>query len=120
MTNKSTQKDGINTNKIPWSNIPMLNGKLNIPAKFLHVDSGTGMSILKMKYPAGFTNPWHTHDCAHGMYVLDGVLETNKGKFGPGEFIWFSELERMYHGASEENDVTFLFFTNKTFNIKYE
>ena len=26
---------------------------------------------MKMKYFAGFTNEWHTHNCAHGMYVLD-------------------------------------------------
>jgi quercetin dioxygenase-like cupin family protein len=110
----------IDTNKIAWSEIPIPEIDHQLPVKVLHEDPETGMSILKMKYAAGFTNPWHTHHCGHGMYVLDGILETHKGSFGPGSFIWFPQGERMFHGATPDNDVTFLFIANKAFDISYE
>ena len=49
------------------------------------------------------------------MYVLDGILKTNAGSFGPGSFVWFPEGMEMEHGATQDNDVTFLFITNKPF-----
>lgn len=110
----------IDTNRVPWSHVPIPDIDHELPVKMLIDDPDTGMSVAKVKYVAGFTNPWHTHHCAHGMYVLDGVLETHKGSFGPGEFIWFPEGERMFHGATPDNDVTFLFITNKALDIHYE
>lgn len=110
----------MNTNTMRWSFIPMSQVDYHLPVKSLYEDSETGMMIMKMKYDAGFVNPWHTHNCAHGMYVLDGILQTSKGDYGPGEFVWFSEGERMFHGATKENDVNFLFITNKSFDITYE
>lgn len=110
----------VNTNKIPWMHMPMPELDHQLPIKILAADPETGMSVMKIKYEAGFTNTWHTHNCAHGMYVLDGILETSKGSFGPGEFVWFPEGERMFHGATKENGVTYLFITNKKFDINYE
>ena len=110
----------IDTNRVPWSHIPIPEIDHELPVKMLIDDPDTGMSVAKVKYVAGFTNPWHTHNCAHGMYVLDGILETHKGSFGPGEFVWFPEGERMFHGATPDNDVNFLFITNKTLDIHYE
>ena len=110
----------VDTNTVPWSLIPIPELDHHLPVKPLIEDSETGMSAIKIKYEAGFTNTWHTHTTGHGMYVLDGVLRTHKGSFGPGEFIWFPEGERMYHGASDENDAVFIFITNKKFDIHYE
>ena len=109
-----------NTNTMRWSYIPISEVDYQLPVKPLHNDSETGMSILKMKYDAGFVNPWHIHNCGHGMYVLDGILKTSKGDFRPGEFVWFPSGERMFHGATENNEVIFLFITNKPFDIDYE
>jgi quercetin dioxygenase-like cupin family protein len=67
----------------------------------------------------GFTNQWHTHNCAHGMSVLDGILKTHAGSFGPGSFVWFPEGMEMEHGATQDNDVTFLFIANKPLDIHY-
>jgi len=107
------------TNTMPWEirHIDELDGDL--AAKQLIEDPGTGMSVMKMKYFAGFTNEWHTHPCAHGMYVLDGVLKTHAGSFGPGSFVWFPEGMEMEHGATQDNDVTFLFIANKPVDIHY-
>lgn len=107
------------TNTMPWEirHIDELDGDL--AAKQLIEDPDTGMSVMKMKYFAGFTNEWHTHPCAHGMYVLDGILQTHAGSFGPGSFVWFPEGMEMEHGATQDNDVTFLFIANKPLDIHY-
>lgn len=106
-------------NTMPWQvrHIDELDADLAV--KPLLEDPDTGMSVMKLKYFAGFTNTWHTHTCAHGMYVLDGVLETSAGSFGPGEFVWFPEGQVMQHGATQDNDVVVLFITNKPLDIHY-
>jgi len=116
----SDDTNTVDTNRIPWTLIPGPENDHQIPAKLLINDPDTGMFAMKAVYQAGFTNPWHTHNCAHGMYVLEGILDTSKGAFGPGEFVWFPEGERMFHGATEDNDVTFIFIGNKPFDIHYE
>ncbi len=87
--------------------------------KNLVTDPDTGMEVRIVKYPAGVINSLHTHPCAHGMYVIDGTLVTNRGSFGPGHFVWFAEGEIMEHGATAEQDVVVLFITNKPFEIHY-
>ena len=88
--------------------------------KNLITDPDTGMEVRLVKYPAGVINKLHTHPCAHGMYVLEGNLVTHKGTFGPGSFVWFPEGMKMEHGATQTEDVTALFLTNKKFEIWYQ
>jgi quercetin dioxygenase-like cupin family protein len=104
---------------MPWEMlaIPQINAK--IPLKALQTDPETGMLVAKVRYQAGFMNTWHTHPTAHGMYILDGVLKTHEGEYGPGSFVWFPEGGWMEHGATANNDVTILFITNKKFGISY-
>jgi quercetin dioxygenase-like cupin family protein len=87
--------------------------------KSLIKDDETGMQVNIIKYPAGYINPKHDHPCAHGMYVLKGILHTSKGDFFPGTFVWFPEGDIMWHGATEDQDVEIVFITNKTFAINY-
>jgi quercetin dioxygenase-like cupin family protein len=107
------------TNNMPWQiiEVPQINAK--IPAKILPTESATGMQVFMIKYQAGFMNTWHTHPHAHGMYILEGVLKTHQGEYGPGSFVWFPEGGWMQHGATEKNDVTLLFITDKAFGISY-
>ncbi len=87
--------------------------------KNLIEDPETGMEIRIVRYPAGVINTRHVHTCAHGMYVLEGTLVTNQGRFGPGHFLWFPAGMEMEHGATAEQDVTVLFITNRKFDIHY-
>jgi quercetin dioxygenase-like cupin family protein len=107
------------TNKMEWE--PRFNEKLNrtLFRKNLVEDPDTGMEVRLVRYPAGVINVSHTHPCAHGMYVLEGVLQTHDGAYGPGSFVWFPEGEVMEHGGTAEGDVTVLFITNKPFEIHY-
>jgi len=110
----------VNGNELPWEE------RLNEPTgayvhrKDLFTDPETGMEVRLVRYPAGFTNPLHTHHCAHGIYVLEGTLQTHEGSHGPGSFVWFPEGESMEHGATPDGDVTVLFITNKPFDIHYK
>jgi quercetin dioxygenase-like cupin family protein len=109
----------IDSSAMPWE------ARFNEPTgktlyrKELFQDPDTGMQVRMVRYPAGFMNPWHTHPCAHGMYVLEGTLVTHEGRYGPGNFVWFAEGPAMQHGATAEEDVTVLFITNKQFEIHY-
>jgi quercetin dioxygenase-like cupin family protein len=104
---------------MPWGELYIDQLKLGVPLKAFINDPDTGMSVQMIRYEAGFTNPWHRHNCAHGIYVLEGTLKTHAGNFGPGNFVWFPEGMLMEHGATEDGDVTTLFITNKPFDIRY-
>ncbi|MFP3152866.1 cupin domain-containing protein [Lachnospiraceae bacterium ZAX-1] len=109
----------IDVDTMPWEEEP--NEKVGRPLykKELAHDEETGVGFTITKYPAGFINPSHYHHCAHGMYVLKGILHTSKGDFGPGSFLWFPEGETMWHGATKDQDVEMVFVTNKKFDINY-
>jgi quercetin dioxygenase-like cupin family protein len=109
----------VDTNTAEWGTFPIPQLGVELPSMPLISDPDTGMQVLKLIYRAGFTNPWHTHPCAHGIYVLDGTLETHGGTFGAGSFVWFPEGGIMEHGAGKDSDCTFLFITNKPFDIHY-
>jgi len=115
----SSEVFSIDTNKQPWERRDLAEIGASFFVKPLIVDGETGMRVTKICYKAGFTNTSHWHNCAHGMYVLDGVLVTSAGSFGPGNSVWFPEGVTMFHGAQADNDVTFLFFTNKLFDIHF-
>ena len=115
----SSEVFSIDTNTQPWERRELAEIDASFLIKPLVADSETGMRVLKVRYQAGFTNISHWHNCAHGMYVLDGVLVTSAGSFGPGSFVWFPEGTTMFHGAQSDNDVTFLFITNKQFDIHF-
>ena len=108
------------SNTMPWEErfVPQL-GKALFAKAFLE-DPDTGVTVRMVKYPAGFMNTWHTHPCAHGIFVLEGTLVTHEGSFGPGNFVWFPEGMKMEHGATQTEDVTALFLTNKKFEIWYQ
>lgn len=110
----------IDTSRMPWADIDIPQIKAQITIKPVFDDPDTGMQVMMLRYPAGFTNVWHTHRCAHGMFVLDGVLKTHEGEYEPGNFVWFAEGGWMEHGATDDVDVTCLFITNKPFDICYE
>jgi quercetin dioxygenase-like cupin family protein len=120
MTMEQKSLIAIDTQAVPWEE--RFNEKLgrSLYRKNLIEDPETGMEIRLVRYPAGVINTRHTHPCAHGMYVLEGILATNAGSFGPGYFVWFPEGMVMEHGATAESDATVLFITNKHFEIHYQ
>ena len=109
----------MDSNRMPWQELPIPELDASIFMKPLFLDNMTGMSISKACYKAGFMNKSHTHHCAHGMYVLEGHLVTSEGEFGPGSFVWFPEGSVMFHGARSDNDVLMLFISNKPFDIHF-
>ena len=105
----------ININEIPWKG----SDTNSYQTKKILVDPETGMRLMVVRYPAGLVTAKHIHACSHGMYVLEGVLNTDKGSFPPHSFVWFPESEVMEHGASTDGDLVVLFLNNKPFDISY-
>ena len=99
--------------EIPW--VDLGGGHLD---KAMVTEPKTGMLVNVSFYPKGYTMGWHRHTCAHGMYVIDGALETNLGVVKKGEFVWFPAGVEMDHGATALEDCTFLFITNAPFDIQ--
>ncbi len=46
-------------------------------------------------------------------------LSTHQGQYGPRTFAWFPEGGFVEHGALQDEDVTFLFITNKKLAIHF-
>src|SRR3954462_2783788 len=105
--------------RAPGELFPIEHIQANLEHVPLMSDPETGMTVLKMVYRAGFTNPWHSHPCAHGIYVLDGTLKTHQGQFRAGGFVWSPGGGIMKHAPTQDADCPFLFFTNKPFAIHY-
>lgn len=109
----------VDTSAVEWVGLYNEHLGKTIYRKELVEDPETHVTVRLVKYTAGVTNTWHTHPCAHGMYVLEGTLVTHAGSFGPGTFVWFPEGLPMEHGATAEEDVVVLFITNRKFEIHY-
>jgi quercetin dioxygenase-like cupin family protein len=73
----------VDTNRAAFGpvQLPHLEGLELLP---LIADPDTGMEVFKAIYKAGSMNRWHTHPCAHGIYVLEGTLVTHQGSHPPG------------------------------------
>jgi quercetin dioxygenase-like cupin family protein len=109
----------IDTTSLPWEERYKAELGKSSFRKMLVQDPDTGMEVRVVRYPAGFTTTWHTHSCAHGLYVLEGTLVTHAGSYGAGNFVWFPEGMVMEHGARPDAEVVVLFITNKKFDIHY-
>jgi quercetin dioxygenase-like cupin family protein len=109
---------------VPWQILKIQQTGAQIPFKPLLSDPDTGMQVFLIRYATGFTNVYHTHPNAHGFWIIDGIFEAHgkdgKRAYGPGNFVWIPEGGWIQHGASKNNDCTFLFITNKPFGIFYE
>lgn len=109
----------IDTTQMAWEERPNPKTGKSMYRKKLIEDFDTGMKINISKWPAGVITTTHIHHCAHGIYVMERILKTHLGTFGPGSFVWFAEGDIQEHGATAETDVIGMFITNKTFDIEY-
>lgn len=87
--------------------------------KGMVTDAKTGMIVNVSHYPKGYTLGLHKHSCAHGMYIIEGALQTDLGIVKKGEMVWFPPNVEMEHGATALSACTFLFITNAPFDIEY-
>ncbi|HJP28862.1 MAG TPA: hypothetical protein QF694_08630 [Dehalococcoidia bacterium] len=69
--------NSIDTSSIEWdiSHNPKLG--VDLARLMLHKDPGTGAKIRMIRYPKGVLNPEHTRPYGHGIFVLEGKLQTH-------------------------------------------
>ena len=109
----------IDTRETEWD--ASYNPKLGVSLGrlMLREDPKNGSEIRMIRYPKGVLNPAHTHPCGHGIFVLEGTLQTHGGTYGPGSWVWFPQGEVMEHGATIDADVVGIFITDGPFEIHY-
>ena len=101
--------NAIDTGTTEWdlSHNPKLG--VDLGRLMLRKDPDTGAEIRMIRYPKGVLNPEHTHPCGHGIFVLEGKLQTHNGTYGPGTWVWFPQGETIEHGATGEGDMVGIF-----------
>lgn len=121
MDSNSNRKEQVfRSENMEWMDVFDEHMNRTIYDKRLVSDPETGMAVNFSKYPAGYYKDFHTHTCAHGIYVLKGILRTDTGMYGPGCFVWHPAGLSARHGATDEEDCEFIFITNKPFDICYQ
>ena len=73
------------SNSMDWLELPLEQLGRSLSLKPFTFDPDTGMSCMLLRYDAGFINPWHTHHCAHGMFVSSGTLRPRAPALRSGE-----------------------------------
>ncbi len=84
------------------------------------VDPETGMVINFSRYPAGFNKPAHSYNCAHGIYIIRGIMNTADGTLGPGNFIWYPAGYVSEQLTAADEDCLFLFVTNRSYTVRFQ
>ena len=88
-------------------------------AKCFLEDPETGVTVRLVKYPAGFTNSWHTHPCAMACSCRKSRLSPIKATSKAAILLGFPKRMTMEHAATQQEDVTVFFITNKKFEAHY-
>lgn len=110
----SSEREGIG-----WISTPdVVHGDSDY-GKYFYTDPETGVLLKENFYPRGKNTPWHWHTHAHGIYILDGKIRTNKGLYGAGTFLWWPAGAVAEHGAIETEDARMYFMTTGTFDLNF-
>jgi anti-sigma factor ChrR (cupin superfamily) len=71
-------------NAMPWQPTEFP----GIEMKLLCRDEARGMSTILFRMAPGAEVPLHEHTDIEQTWVLEGALEDDEGRCGPGEFVW--------------------------------
>ncbi|MGB9111802.1 MAG: cupin domain-containing protein [Acidimicrobiales bacterium] len=79
-----------------------------IGVRLLYRNPVTGAEHYLIRYPAGLQAARHRHTAAHTFVVLEGTLEANGERFGPGSYCHFPAGTVMHHAPSGDADCLFV------------
>jgi quercetin dioxygenase-like cupin family protein len=84
----------------------------------LFTDADTGEEHYVVRYPAGLRGRMHRHSAAHTLVVLEGQLEANGQKIGPGSYAHFPAGEVMRHQAGSSEACLFVLLFHGAFDVE--
>lgn len=79
-----------------------------IGVRLLHHDPVTGADHYLIRYPPGLRALRHSHSAAHTFVVLEGALEANGRKVGPGSYCHFPARSVMHHAPAGDAGCLFV------------
>lgn len=71
-----------------------------------------------MRYPAGLVAQRHRHTAAHTIVVLEGALEVNGQRVGPGSYCHFPAREPMHHAPATGEPCLFVILFDGPFDVE--
>jgi quercetin dioxygenase-like cupin family protein len=85
---------------LDWEDdVDILTLRNGVQVKVLYQDSETQHTDLLIRFPAGYTEPEHTHDGSHSVIVLEGQQIVRGEHMRPGDYVWAAGPEP--HGPFE-------------------
>ena len=89
-----------------------------IGLRLLYEDPASGAEHYLVRYPAGLSAKRHRHSAAHTIVVLNGRLEANGQKLGPGSYCHFPAGEAMHHAPADGDDCLFVTIVHGPFDVE--
>lgn len=79
-----------------------------VGVRLLFRDPRSGAEHYLVRYPAGLGSERHRHSAAHTFVVIEGTLEANGERFGPGSYCHFPAGTVMHHGPAGADGCLFV------------
>lgn len=86
--------------------------------RLLYEDPQTGAEHYLVRYPAGLVAQRHRHTAAHTIVVLEGALEVNGQRVGPGSYCHFPAREPMHHAPAAGESCLFVLLFDGPFDVE--
>lgn len=88
-----------------------------IGLRLLYRDARSGAEHYLVRYPVGLRVQGHTHTAAHTVVVLEGQLDANGQRLGPGSYCHFPAGEVMHHAPAEGRHCLFVTIFDGPFDV---
>jgi quercetin dioxygenase-like cupin family protein len=86
--------------------------------RLLYEDPRSGAEHYLVRYPRGLVAEWHRHTAAHTIVVLEGALEVNGRRVGPGSYCHFPAGEPMHHAPARGESCLFVILFDGPFDVE--
>jgi len=86
--------------------------------RLLYEDPRSGAEHYLVRYPRGLVAQWHRHTAAHTIVVLEGALEVNGQRIGPGSYCHFPAAEPMHHAPAPGESCLFVILFDGPFDVE--
>ena len=86
--------------------------------QLLYEDPRSGAEHYLVRYPAGLVAQRHRHTAGHTIVVLDGALELDGRRLGPGSYSHVPGATPMHHAPAPGESCLFLLLFDGPFDVE--
>lgn len=89
-----------------------------IGVRLLLHDPTSGAEHYLIRYPPGLVARTHRHSAAHTVVVVEGRLEANGRRIGPGSYCHFPAGQPMHHAPADGGSCLFVTIFHGPFDVQ--